>query len=212
MKKKRFVFNLLCLAAFLALIAFNQWLFGALWEISYFDWYIENGSQATLAATFATLVWDVNRVTGLVSAQPLHYISAYFHLVGMTLYSFGRQFGNGQKRLVRSSLADILISGILSSSLILLLVSWILLVAPIQYFFTLIVGAPARVMLGSPVKVFARFGWGGVEYREISSLDAETEKTLTDDGWLNTSFSTKAVSFTNAWLALTLLVLKYFLA
>jgi hypothetical protein len=38
-----------------------------------------------------TLVWDLNKHTGLISASPSQYVGSYQQLLGMTYISLGRQ-------------------------------------------------------------------------------------------------------------------------
>jgi hypothetical protein len=211
-QRKVILFDLIYLVIIGGLAGFDQWALSTFWGISYMDWYLKNGAQIALITAFATLIWDLNQNTSLISANPRYYVSAYLHLIGMTFYSLGTQITGNRNAKVRPARLDSLMTSVITLILIVLILAWFVLVAPIQYFLILLIGAPARVVLASEIRVYARFEDEKLRYQELRKDDREGEKALKDNGWMNTSFSNKAVTFTNALIALTLAVMKYFLA
>ena len=77
------------LLVILALIALDQMIFDYLLEISYFGWYLKNGALIGAVFTLITLTWDINKNTGLVSANPRHYVGSVLQLTGAQQSAFG---------------------------------------------------------------------------------------------------------------------------
>lgn len=82
----------------LALIALDQFLFNIFFKLSYFEWYLKNGSLISLGAVLITFAWDVNKNAGLISANPRQYSGAYFQLIGAQLLAFGTSGKSNQRR------------------------------------------------------------------------------------------------------------------
>jgi hypothetical protein len=100
---------------------------------------------------------------------------------------------------------DSLIFIVFAVLMLVIFLSWIIIVVPIQYFFILFLGGPARIYLASPVKVLARFNHTQLETKEIP-----WEEKKPDD-WMDLSMANKPVSFTYALIALALVVVRYFM-
>jgi len=195
----------------LALIALNQFVFNLVFKISYFEWYLKNGSLIAAASVLVTFVWDVNKNTGLISANPREYFGSYLQLIGAQSISLGA-IGKKQQRKSeeRNSvfgipILDSLMFIVFAVLMLVIFLSWIIIVVPIQYFFILFLGGPARIYLASPVKVLARFNHTQLETKEIP-----WEEKKPDD-WMDLSMANKPVSFTYALIALALVVVRYFM-
>ena len=193
----------------LALIALNQFVFNVFFKISYFDWYLRNGSLIGAAAVLVTFAWDVNKNAGLISANPRDYFGSHLQLIGAQMLSFSA-IERKPKPEERTSvfvipLLDHLVMSIFILLIMVISLLWIIIVAPIQYFFILFLGGPGRIYLSSPVRFIAKFNLDQLETKEIPW---EVKKS---DDWMDLSIASKPVSFTYALIALTLTVVKYFM-
>jgi len=203
MKNKNFRYLLLLVG----LVAINEALFRLIGHISYIEWFIKNGSQINLIGTLVTLVWDLNKHTGLISASPSQYVGSYFQLLGMTYISIGAQMtSENRKNDEKVSSFDIIIGALINLILAVLYFIWMIVVAPIQYFVILILGVPGRVFLSSKVRVIANISNKKMEYKNIPK-DEEVPKE-----WMDVSYSNKPVTLTTALVTLTFAIIKIFWA
>ena len=194
----------------LALIALDQFVFNFLFKLSYFEWYLKNGSLISIGAALVTFAWDVNKNPGLISADPRQYCGAYFQLIGAQLLAFGTSGKSNQRRQAEGESALLLlldslqfiVFGIL---IILLSAVWILMIVPIQYFLILFLGGPGRIYSNSPVRLLAKFDSTRLETKEIPREEKKP------DDWMDLSIANKPVTFTYALIALALAVVKFFL-
>ncbi|MBK7456252.1 MAG: hypothetical protein IPJ46_21785 [Anaerolineales bacterium] len=88
----------------LALIALDQFVFNFFFKLSYFEWYLKNGSLISIGAALVTFAWDVNKNPGLISANPRQYCGAYFQLIGAQLLAFGSSGKSNQRRQAEGDL------------------------------------------------------------------------------------------------------------
>lgn len=203
MKKKNFVYLLLLIG----LVTINEVLFRWIGQISYIEWFVKNGTQIGVIGALVTLVWDINKHTGLISASPSQYVGSYFQLLGMTYISLGRQMVSKNRRAEEKvSFFDTLIVVIINFFLAVMYFIWMLVIAPFQYFVILILGVPARVFLKSDIKVIAKFDETKLKYEEL------TKEKEVPKGWMDVSYSNKPVTFTNALITLTFAIIKIFWA
>ena len=201
MKKKGFGY----LLVLVGLVTINETLFRLIGGISYVEWFIKNGSQIGVIGTLVTLVWDLNKHTGLISASPSQYVGSYFQLLGMTYLSLGVQMAPKNRRKGdRISFFDSIIVVLINLILAVLYFTWMIVVAPIQYFVILILGVPGRVFLKSNVRVIAKFDNTQLGHKEIPK-DEEIPK-----GWMDVSYSSKPVTLTIALMTLTFAIVKIF--
>jgi len=196
----------------LGLIALDHLIFLYVFKTSYLLWYLKNGALITAVFTLITLTWDINKATGLVSANPRHYTGAIQQLLGMQIYAFGsfEPFGKKGARKIQAGLEivpilDDLILMIFALLLLVLNLLWSALVAPIQYFFILFLGGPARTYLSSPDKVLAKFDGVLLKYQKIPQ-----ESEIPKD-WMDLSIAKKSVTLTYGIIALALTGIRYFL-
>ena len=201
MKNKNFRYLLLLVG----LVAINETLFRLIGHISYIEWFIKNGSQIGLIGALVTLVWDLNKHTGLISASPNQYVGAYQQLLGMTYLSLGRQmYSENRRDETRISLFDTFMVILINLLLVGLYFIWIIAVAPIQYFVVLVLGVPGRVFLNCDVRVIAKIDNGQLEHKEIPK-DEEVPKD-----WMDVSYSNKPVTLTIALMTRTFAIVKIF--
>jgi hypothetical protein len=201
MRKKNFRYLLLLVG----LVAINEVLFRLIGHISYIEWFIKNGSQIGIVGTLVTLVWDLNKHTGLISASPSQYVGSYQQLLGMTYIALGRQmFSKNRKDGQNESFLDTIMVIIITLILVGLYFIWMIVIAPFQYFVILFIGAPARVFLNSDVNVITKWDGTRMKHEELPKGE-EVPK-----GWMDVSYSNKPVTFTNALITLTFAIVKIF--
>jgi len=194
----------------LVLIALNQFVFNLFFKISYFDWYLKNGSLIGAAAVLVTFAWDVNKNAGLISANPRHYFGSHLQLIGAQLFSLGAVGKNGMRKGEDGSfyfvtLFDSLVFIIFALFMVFIFILWTLIVVPIQYFLILFLGGPGRIYLASPFRTLAKFNHVKLE---IDQIPREQKKS---DDWMDVSIASKPVSFTYALIAVVLSVVRYFI-
>jgi len=194
----------------LALIALNQLVFNFFFKISYFEWYLKNGSLIGAAAVLVTFAWDVNKNAGLISANPRHYFGSHLQLIGAQLFSLGAVGKNGMRKredgtFIFVTLLDSLVFIIFTLFMVVIFILWTIIVVPIQYFLILFLGGPGRIYLSSPFRTLAKFNHAKLE---IDQIPREEKKS---DDWMDVSIASKPVSFTYALIALVLSLVRYFM-
>jgi hypothetical protein len=194
----------------LALIALNQFVFNFFFKISYYEWYLQNGSLIGAVAVLVTFAWDVNKHAGLISANPRIYFASYLQLIGAQLISLGAIGKKGQRKTAEGTpsfmtLLDSLVFVIFALLMGIIFMLWTIIVVPIQYFFILFLGGPGRTYLSSPFKTVARFNQTKLEIDQIPRKNKQSED------WMDVSIASKPVSLTYALIALVLSVVKFFM-
>ena len=128
------------------LAAFNHWLFTTWFGITYLDWYLKNGALIGLVTAGVALTWgDMNKHTGLISAHPLVYLGACLQLVGIPLFVMGTHLRSNPDNRKPRSLFDALVTVLLVLIPTVVMLVWLVVVAPLQFFVYLICGGPAGV-------------------------------------------------------------------
>lgn len=194
----------------LALIALNQFVFKYFFKISYFEWYLKNGSLIGAAAVLVTFAWDINKNAGLISGNPRHYIGSHLQLIGTQLLSLGAVGKKEQRKSEDGTsvfvlLLDSLVYNIFVVLIIVIFMLWTIIVVPIQYFLILFLGGPGRIYLSSPFKTVARFNRANLEIAQVPREEKKSED------WMDVSMASKPVSFTYALIALVVSVVRYFM-
>lgn len=185
-----------------AWIALNQWISVSWFDQSYLAWYLANGSLIGLVSSVAALSWgDINRHLGLISAHPFDYVGSYFQLAGLPITEMGTHLRRDRSTARSASTFDLLVGGVLALIISLVILGWILLVVPAQYFVYLVCGAPARVFAGSSRRIAARLGSAG--RLDVKEVGADEE---VPEGWWLASFAAKPVAFTGLLAALLLAI------
>lgn len=201
-----------------AVIVADDFVFRTWLGTDYVRWYLKNGALINLVFAFVSLAWgDLNRVKDLVGAHPVRYISAAFYLIGLPITVFGKIIAAPERPAqprpeTRSDLAswskawrtaqrlmdtfDSLISSLIALGLVVAILAWLLVVAPLQYFVNLICAAPARLMRRGRRKIIAAFDEGGYFHIAESAGDEPVPA-----GWFEAGFYSKPVSMTSAFAA-----------
>ena len=144
------------LVLMLGLICLNWLVFRDLMHQNYFLWYLKNGALISLATGFLALTWkEMKARIGLISSHPSAYVGACLVVLGVFVYSLSPTnstekaqpkeigFDIGLNLTVARVLDDVLYI-LLSIVMALLSLAWLVIVAPLGYFVTLIAGVPAR--------------------------------------------------------------------
>ena len=199
----------LFLGIMLALIGFNWFLFRLLGS-RYFLWYLKNGPIISLATGFLAPTWTKLKARfGLVSAHPAVYFGACLQVLGVFLVSMAQPM-----RLSKRSAEDVVEIGdgplvkLFDNLLYPLLVfvmglvsfAWVILVAPLSYFVTLIAGVPARESLRGNNLISVAEDQGQISIAE----DQTAPKAALDSSYV--SLAQDPFAMTQALTALVLLV------
>lgn len=146
---------LLHLILMVSVISLNWLVFRDFMHQNYFLWYLKNGAMISLATGFLALTWkDMKARIGLISSHPSAYFAACFQILGVFVYSQSTintekaqpkeiDFDIGLNFKIVRVIDDVLYF-VLSIVMILLGLAWLVIVAPLGYFVTLIAGVPAR--------------------------------------------------------------------
>ena len=197
--------GILFLGIMLALIGLNWFLF-RLFGARYFLWYLKSGPIISLATGFLAPTWTKLKARlGLVSAHPAVYFGACLQILGVFFVSMAQPMRNSKKpaedvveigdgRLME--LFDNLLYPLLVFVMGILSFAWVVLVAPLSYFVTLIAGVPARQSLrGNTISVA----------EEKGQVDVQTDSNpLRDPAYV--SFAQDPFAMTQALTALVLFV------
>lgn len=195
------------LGILVGLVLAGQWLIQALTETSLLNWYLQNGALIGLASSIGFLAWgDLNRHVGLISAHPVDYLGSCLQLIGMPITVMGVHLSGPREPIAGASPLDAALTTILALLLTALLLGWLLLVAPLQYFVFLICGAPGRHFARSPRRTVARLERGRLEVQELAK-DAPMPA-----GWWEASLAQKPVSMTHLHASLLFLLLNPWLS
>lgn len=129
---------LVSLAAILVLVAANYLVF-RIFDRNYFRWYLDHGAELALALSLVAIAVDLDRDPYLVAADPGKYSGGWFAIVGETVLSLRDVVENH-----RVGILDTLSTVLYWLAFMAVSLCWMALVAPLQYFITLVTGAPAR--------------------------------------------------------------------
>jgi len=149
--------RVLYLGLILLLIALNWIAFRFFAHSNYFLWYLKNGPIISLATGFLAPTWTKLKArTGLISAHPAVYVGACSQILGVFLLSLVPA-SNGAPKKVKEvrEIGDNKVTQLLDRVLYppivmimwLLATIWVITIAPLGYFVTLIAGVPSRQAL-----------------------------------------------------------------
>jgi hypothetical protein len=145
------------------LLVLDWALFRYLLGTDYVVWYLANGALIAVGAAFVSRIWESVEGLGrpLISADPVAYYGACLQVVGVTVLmaaNAGRPPASERPsvRTERFRLdavvgpLDYLLNALLMLVVLVLVVGWLLFVAPANYLVTLVAGAPAREHVRHP--------------------------------------------------------------
>lgn len=175
--------RLLVVAVYLmmpALIALNWWLFRRFGDTDYVVWYVHNGSLISLSAAFVALVSDeLQARDDLLSLHPVVYFRACVVLTAVFSWALGVHLEAARYDRSRQGDAaymfafswDTLATTVMSMVVLLLVIGWVLVIAPLNYVVTLLAGAPARLQRRHP-------GWRPIVREEAGEVTITKEFRL----------------------------------
>jgi len=137
------------------LIGLNLWLFPRFFHTGYLAWYVGNGAMVSLGATLVALVFEeLELQRDLISANPVRYLGACLSIAGIFFIALSVHFRKARPGPAGQPSAgqgggwwDELVTFGLLLPIFLVVLAWLLVVAPLNYFVTLLSGAPARQAL-----------------------------------------------------------------
>jgi hypothetical protein len=145
---------LIGLAIVSGLIGLNWWLFNVLAGENYFIWYLTNASLISIVVSFIALIWDgLEMREDLLSTHPAIYVAGCFHLMAVLYLSLsvhlreplvGTKDNETGLRFAVLIVWDSFMTILVALALLVLGFGWLLIIAPLNYFVTLITGALAR--------------------------------------------------------------------
>ena len=138
------------LAALGTVVALDYAAFRFLFKTNYFGWYLHGGPLIATVLTGVSKAFDLDDDPTRISADPNRYTAAWFQRAGMSLLNM-----SAIERSREASFFDSFAASIVLIGMALIGFAWLVVIAPIQYFVTLLTGAPARVALGSTTGVSA---------------------------------------------------------
>ena len=139
-------------AIWAGLIATNYFVFRA-FDTDYFGWFLDNGALITAVFAFVSLAISLDRYPAFVSANPITFLVATFTLFELVYTSWRLVIEGGPSDEGRSwigAVGDMLLALVFMVAVSVAVLGWMLVIAPLQYLFTLACGAPARLALRSP--------------------------------------------------------------
>lgn len=186
------------LAILIALVALAWALFAA-FGADYLAFWRSSGPVIGLATAAIGWAWHggLDKNPGLVSASPRIYCAAAGQMAGLPIYVFGGHMNHHRHGRAAEVFAILLLTPLLIAAI----VGWLLFIAPAQYFAFLLFGAPSRLALASPYRVYAHLDRDG-------QLKYQPEKPPDDpDGWWDASMRDKPVTVAAGFLAAGIFVI-----
>ena len=195
----------LTFAGLLLACAVNVWAFRTFFDRGYIEWYSNAGPFIALATAAFGAAWGgLDKNPALVSANPLAYVGACFQVASLPLIAVSTHLLS--KPRLRPIGMEILPVLVLSLSLVVAVLAWLLFIVPAQYFLFLLVGALSRIALTSPAQISARIQSGQVELLESPPADPPKPQ----DGWWDASMRDKPVTLASAFGGALLFLLSLF--
>jgi len=190
---KRFNFeDGLTVFGFLLLVGACYLLFYYVFKMNYFLWYLENGANISWSMALFALVWgDLNKFPSLISSHPAEYAGSYARLLSK-FFLMQAVIAVAKPRsdppIISNYTFDSWLTLILDTLLGILVLLWVVVIAPVQYFVFIICGAPARQIM-------------------CSQQTIEGSET----NWFSEALSKKPFSVTAAYTGMALWTLNMFL-
>lgn len=190
----------------LALVGLNFFLFRIIGGVNYFLWYLKNGALISIAVSFVALTWEgLKSREDLLSSHPREYLRGCA-AVGAIYYSSieahltpGKETGGSRTYSTVAVLWDTVIGLLLIVLLMALGLGWLLVVAPLNYFITLITGSVERQALQrSPARAIV------VTEDKKETLTSQSAADELPDNAVNVSLARKPFAITQALTALLL--------
>jgi hypothetical protein len=193
--------NALVAASALAAIVAADYSAFRLFDGNYFQWYIAQGPLIALAVAGVSVAVELDQIAPLIAAHPAKYAAAWLEVPGLTFIYFSelvRGDGDGN-----SAPIDSLITALIGFVLMALWTWWLIVIAPLQYFVTLVTGAPARRALASQTRT-------SIERRGDTTVIAIAPIGQMPEGAHEIGWSRRPVSVTSTMTAALLFTISQF--
>lgn len=199
---KRLLVFIAGLAILIGLLVVDSWIFSHWLHTTYLQWCLENGLSIGVVTSLVSLAWDEMEEshTGLISPHPFHYIGSCLQLVGLPTYALGTHLKGNKVFSGPQAVFDFILTVPFFLILVGVMIIWIVVVVPFQYFVYLICGAPVRCMSLSKRQPIAQLKGTQVNVREISKDEKAPE------GWWSASIIRKPIAITNLFGSLFFLI------
>ena len=203
------------LRAFVFFLALGGWIWIVNWLLlhyegtSYFKWFLKNGTFISAATAVFALASNRFEDEGLLSLNPLHFFGSCLGTVGLFYLALAE---NVRPRTSDSvSIVEAIWDGVfvvvVNLFMMLLMLGWLLMVAPGFYLLTMFTGAPARIDLrGNGRKLFVR------RAGNVTGITVQPSTTAVPKGAIDISLGSHAFALTNALNAIVIVVIKSLLA
>ncbi len=210
------VFSILALGVLLLVIALDWLAFQYLAHENYFVWYVKNGAVIGILVSFIALIWEgLSFRNDLLSAQPLYYLRGCMALLSAFYWSLAAHLEKTPRPQAKSSDTYLVpefafpLDRALSAVILLVVavfgLAWLVVVAPLNYFVTLLTGVVARQELARSgeraIAVQAESGYG------FASIPWDQKMP---DKAVDISLAAKPFAVTQAITALVLFIAKLF--
>jgi hypothetical protein len=203
MNYQRLLTFLAGLAILLALLVVDQWVFSTWFKTTHLNWYLANGALIGLVSSITSMAWgDMNKHMGLISPHPFDYIGACLQLAGLPIYTLGTHLRNNKTGHKPQALFDFILTILFLLGLVGMVIIWMVVVVPLQYFLYLVCGAPARILSQSKQQPIAQLKGAQLNINEIGSDEKVPE------GWWSASINQKPIAITNLFVSMFFLIVK----
>ena len=161
----------------LGLVGVNYYIFTSMLQGNYFRFWIDQGSLVAIAMMVISLVWDNldKEQPDLIASSPARYVRSCFVILAGVFVAFRNSIPNatphGSERVRSVSVAqrvanvfDSVVALAFYAVLTVVCLLWLLTIAPILYFTTIVTGAPARAsqLSGGPQSSLVTTAPGGI--------------------------------------------------
>jgi len=124
--------------------------FQAIFGISYFRWYAENGSAIFLVVGVTSLALNWDRYPGCISADPYRYYDAWHELITDSFGELGKPFAGRRVGWLKGArYLDLVLFAVFVAAWMLLVSAYVAVTWFAQWALFLFCGAPARLMLAA---------------------------------------------------------------
>lgn len=157
MSKRFNSFDFLSLVGLFALVGVSNLIFDYGLNINYFEWYLEYGAKISWGTALFALFWgDLNESPLFISSHPSEYIGGYAMLLSdlflmQAVITVAKQ--KSDPPIISNYTLDSMLALLLNILLTLLVLTWVIVIAPIQYFVFIVCGAPVRQIICSQQNV-----------------------------------------------------------
>jgi hypothetical protein len=166
---------------------------------NYFHWYVTQGTLVSVTLSALVVGLELDQYPALISTNARDYAAGWVEKPGFLFLSFSDVIGSNTVPAI-----DGILTGLIGLALAPLWISWLIVVAPVQYFVILLTGAPARSALASGRKTLIGRQESFTEIRSApASEDAQEAQEIT--------LARHPVSATNAITAAVLFAASQFL-